>query len=97
MSPYHTGKILNLRFENIDAQTLVLYLDGQGVCISAGSACRSHESKPSHTLLAIGLTPDEARSSVRFSFSHYLTDSEVFEAAKITASAIKTLIGEANG
>lgn len=97
ISPYHSGKILNLRFKNIDAQTLVLYLDTKGVCVSAGSACRSRESKPSNVLLAIGLTPDEARSSVRFSFSHYLTDEQVFEAAKITASAIQVLGGELNG
>lgn len=97
ISPYHNGKILNLRFEGIDAQTLVLYLDTKGVCVSAGSACRSHESEPSKVLLAIGLTPEEARNSVRFSFSHYLTDEQVFEAAKITASAIQVLGGELNG
>lgn len=96
-SPYHNGKILNLRFEDVDAQTLVLYLDANGVCVSAGSACRSHESEPSNTLLAIGLTPDEARSSVRFSFSHYLTDEQVFEAAKITAYAVQVLGDELNG
>ena len=96
-SPYHNGKILNLRFEGVDAQTLVLYLDNNGVCVSAGSACRSHESEPSNTLLAIGLTPDEARSSVRFSFSHYLTDEQVFEAAKTTAYAVQVLGGELNG
>ena len=65
--------------------------------MSAGSACRSHESEPSKVLLAIGLTPDEAINSVRFSFSHYLTDEQVFEAAKITASAIQVLGGELNG
>lgn len=94
--PYHNGKVLNLRFDGVDAQTLVLYLDTKGVCISAGSACRSRESKPSNVLLAIGLTPDEARSSVRFSFSYYLTEEEVLEAAKITASAIQVLSGDLN-
>lgn len=94
--PHHNGKILNLRFDGIDAQTLVLYLDTKGVCISAGSACRSRESQPSNVLLAIGLTPDEARSSVRFSFSHYLTDEQVLGTAKITASAIQVLGGVLN-
>lgn len=96
-SPICKGKILNLRFRDIDAQTLVLYLDNKGVCVSAGSACRSRESKPSPVLLAIGLNPEEARNSVRFSFSHYLTDEQVVEAAKITASAIQVLSGELNG
>ena len=91
----NVGKILSLRVEGIDAQTLVLYLDTKGVCVSAGSACRSHESRPSRTLLAIGLSPEDARSTIRISFSHYLTDEQVFDAAKIMASAIKVL-GEQN-
>lgn len=93
-SPMRKGKILNLCFRDIDAQTLVLYLDTQGICVSAGSACRSHESEPSPVLLAIGLTPDEARSSFRVSFSHYLTDEQVCDAAKTIAFAIKLLVGE---
>ncbi len=96
-SPIRKGKILNLWFKDIDAQTLVLYLDTKGICVSAGSACRSRELEPSPVLLAIGLTPDEARSSVRFSFSHYLTDEQVSNAAKETALAIKVLGGELNG
>lgn len=92
----NTGKILSVRVKDIDAQTLVLYLDTKGVCISAGSACRSHESEPSRTLIAIGLTPEEARSTVRISFSHYLTAEQVFEAAKTMALAIKVLSGEQN-
>ena len=97
VSPLRNGKILNLRFKDIDAQTLVLYLDTRGICVSAGSACRSHESKPSPVLLAIGLTPDEARSSVRFSFSHYLTDEQVFNAAKETALVIRALGKQVGG
>ena len=91
-----TGKILSLRVNGVDAQTLVLYLDTKGVCVSAGSACRSHESEPSRTLLAIGLSPEAARSTIRVSFSHYLTDEQIFDAAKIMASAIKVLSGEQN-
>lgn len=94
--PYHCSSILNLRFDNIDAQTLVLYLDAQGVCISAGSACRNHESTPSSTLTAIGLSIEEAFSSVRFSFSRYLSEEQIIEAAKITAKAIKALSNNQN-
>lgn len=85
------GKVLNLRFDGIDAQTLILMLDSLGVCISAGSACTSHENKPSHVLLAMGLTPEEASSSVRISFSRMNTAAEAIEAAKIIAKCISVL------
>lgn len=85
------GKTLNLRLDGVDAQTLLLMLDSKGVCISAGSACRSHEAEPSHVLIAMGLTPDEARSSVRISFSKYNTTDEVTGAAKILAACIFAL------
>ena len=89
----HVGKVLNLKVNGVDAQSLVLYLASLDVCISAGSACRSHELEPSRTLTAIGLTPDEARSSVRFSFSKYNTQEEIVEAAKLVATAIRDLKG----
>ena len=86
------GKTLNLRFDGIDAETLLLMLSTKGVCVSAGSACTSHESQPSHVLTAIGLTPDEARSSVRISFSKMNTEDEVRDAAAMFAACIKVLL-----
>ena len=83
------GKTLNLTIKNIDGETLVLLADSNGVCISSGSACRSHESEPSHVLLAMGLTADEARDSIRISFSDYNTKTEVCAAAKIIAECIR--------
>lgn len=85
------GKAINLRFDGVDAQTLLLMLDSKGVCISAGSACRSHESKPSHVLTAMGLTAEEARSSVRVSFSKYNTVDEAEKAARDMASCVCVL------
>lgn len=85
------GKTLNLRFDGIDAQTLLLMLDSKGVCVSAGSACRSHEAEPSHVLVAMGISPDEARSSVRVSFSKYNTVDEAGDAAKTVATCVFTL------
>lgn len=86
------GKTLNLRFENVDAETLMLMLDAQGIYISAGSACRSHESQPSHVLTAMGLTPDQARDSVRISFSEYNTPIEIEIAARTMACCINNLL-----
>lgn len=85
------GKAINLRFDGVDAQTLLLALDSKGVCISAGSACRSHESEPSHVLTAMGLTAEEARSSVRVSFSKYNTVDEAEKAARDMASCVYVL------
>lgn len=85
------GKVLNLRIDGVFGETLVLMMDALGICISAGSACRSHEAAPSHVLIAHGLTATEARSSVRISFSKYNTADEVTQAAAIMASCIETL------
>lgn len=87
------GKTLNLRVENIDSETLLLMLDAKGVCISAGSACHSHKSEPSRVLTAMGLSDDEARDSVRISFSSTNTPAEVEEAAAICSSCIEALAG----
>lgn len=85
------GKILNLRFNGVDSQTLLLMLDSKGICVSAGSACRSHETEPSYVLVAMGISPDDARSSVRFSFSKYNTVDEVIRAAKTVAACVVAL------
>ena len=91
--PRYPGKTLSITFKNVDAETLVLMMDSKGVCISAGSACTSHESKPSHVLKAIGLSEDDARSTVRISFSEFNTTYEIERAAKILANCVNTLRG----
>lgn len=87
------SKILNVRFDDVDGQTLLLMLDANEICVSAGSACRSHEAEPSHVLLAMGLSEDEARDSIRTSFSHMQGTSEVLQAAKAIAQCVATLRG----
>ncbi len=66
-------------------------LDVKGVCVSSGSACRSHESEPSHVLIAMGVPPDIARNSIRISFSKYNTEDEIVKAAKIIADCVEVL------
>lgn len=88
------SKVINLRFDRVDGQTLVLLLDSKGIFISAGSACRSHNSEPSHVLLGIGLSPDEARESVRVSFSHNQSEGEVLVAAAEIGECVATLVKE---
>lgn len=79
------GKVLNIRIDGIDAETMVLMLGTRDVCVSAGSACRSHEQEPSRVLKAIGLTDDQARDSIRLSLSKYNTYEEINDAARIIA------------
>lgn len=82
------GKVLNLRIDGIDGETLMYALDREEVCISTGSACHSQVVEPSHVLKAMGLTDGEARSSVRISFSEMNTTNEISEAAKKMAETI---------
>lgn len=99
-SVHNLSKILSLRFDYIDAETLVIMLGERGVCVSAGSACSSHSSVPSHALKAIGLTDEEARATIRISFSDYNTVQEAHEAAKIVAECVgllRNIGGESNG
>lgn len=88
-----TGKVFNIRFDGVDGETLVLMLDSRGICVSAGSACRSHESEPSHVLLGIGLEEDQARDSIRISFSAFNTPDEVEYAAETIVNCAITLGG----
>lgn len=87
------GKILSLQIDGIDSQSLVIAMGAGDVCISSGSACRAHEDAPSRTLLAMGLSPAKARSSVRVSFSMYTTKGEAIRAAEIMAECVRVLRG----
>ncbi len=67
----------NFSFKNVDGEALLLNLDAKGICASAGSACTSGSSAPSHVLTAIGLEDDLARSSLRVSFGEDNTKEDV--------------------
>ena len=86
------GKVLNLRVDGVDGEALLLMLNARGVCVSAGSACRSHESEPSRVLTSMGISGEDARNSIRFSFSRMNTEEEVKKAAEIVANCVDTLV-----
>jgi cysteine desulfurase len=73
----------NLRFPGVDGEALVIALDLAGVAVSSGSACASGRVEPSHVLLAMGLSVEDARSSVRFSLSRYDSDAEIEKVAAL--------------
>lgn len=80
--------ILNIRFKDVSAQSLLLYLDDKNICISAGSACHSDSDTPSHVLKAIGLTDEEALSSIRISFDNTITNTEIEYLAKCIKNGV---------
>lgn len=64
-------------FAGCDGQTLLVALDELGICVSTGSACSSGSLSPSPVLLAMGCSPDEARTALRFSFWRGNTHAEI--------------------
>lgn len=82
---------LNIRFSGSDADALVIALDLAGVAASAGSACQSGSTEPSHVLLAMGLSEKEARSSLRLSLSRLTTEEEIDRAAQIITATVTRL------
>ena len=81
----------NLAFTAAGGEALVIALDLQGVACSTGAACSSGAVEPSHVLLAIGLSPDEARSSLRFSLGRTTTAAEIDRAADIIPPTVERL------
>ncbi len=80
---------LNVSVKNADGEALLLMLDLKGICASAGSACTSGDSAPSHVLTAMGLTPQEALSSVRFSLDSSITAEDVDYIINIFSEVLK--------
>ena len=78
----------NVTFHGADGEGIVIALDLSGVAASTGSACSSGRVEPSPVLLAMGLTPDDARSTVRFSLSRFTTEEEVDRVVALLATLV---------
>jgi cysteine desulfurase len=81
----------NLLLRGVSAEALVIALDMKGIAVSTGSACSSGSVEPSHVLLAMGRSREEARSSVRFSLGRYNTPEDVNALVEAVASATARL------
>jgi cysteine desulfurase len=81
----------NLRFEGVDAESLLIALDMQGIAASFGAACQSGATEPSHVLVAMGLTPGEASGSLRLSLSRLTSSEEIDLALAIIPPVIARL------
>jgi len=68
---------VNIAFKAIEGESIVLSLDLKGVAVSSGSACSSGAVEPSHVILAMGVSPDLAQGSIRFSFGRSNSESDI--------------------
>jgi cysteine desulfurase len=68
---------VNLRVDYVEGESILLNLDIEGICASSGSACTSSSLDPSHVMLALGVPPDQARSTIRFTLGRINTDEEI--------------------
>ncbi len=82
-------KHLNVRVDGVDGEALLFTLDTLGVYVSAGSACAAGSLEPSHVLMAMGLSREEAKASVRFSLGRGVTPQAIAHAAEAFAVAVE--------
>ena len=81
--------IVSITFPRTDSEGLLLLLDSEGIACSTGSACSAGVQRPSHVLLAMGLSEDETTSTLRFSLSHSNTIAEIEKLGAVIASVVE--------
>ena len=82
---------VNVCFEGIEGESLLLMLDAKGIAASSGSACTSGSLDPSHVLLALGRPHEVAHGSLRLSLSHYTTDADVDHILSVVPGVVEYL------
>ena len=90
----HAPRLWNttsIAFPRLEAEALLIAMSERGLAASAGAACSSGSLDPSPVLLAMGIAPELAHGSVRFSLSRFTTDAEIDEAIEITSAAVARL------
>ena len=81
----------SVSFEGIESSAALLLLDREGICCSAGSACRTGSQEASHVLRAMNPSEDGARRSLRFSLGRFTTDAQIERAIEVVPKVIKKL------
>jgi cysteine desulfurase len=81
----------NIYFDYIEGEALVITLDLKGLAVSTGAACSSGAIEPSHVLTAMGLLPDRARASIRFSLGKQNTSGDVDFATQLLPASVERL------
>ncbi|MEM4259962.1 MAG: cysteine desulfurase NifS [Candidatus Woesearchaeota archaeon] len=82
---------VNITFLDIEGESILLYLDKEGICASTGSACTSHSLDPSHVILATGLPYEAAHGSIRFSLGKRTTMHDINKVLRIMPRIVKKL------
>lgn len=88
---HHVPGTVNMCFEGIEGESLLLLLDAKGVCASSGSACTSGSLDPSHVLLSIGLPHEIAHGSLRLSIGEYNTMEEIDHIIDVVPGVVEYL------
>ena len=83
----------NISFDRIEAESLLIALDLEGVAVSTGSACSSGTLEPSHVLKAMGFPPHRTQNSLRFSLGAFSTEDEVDRVVEILPRLVEKLRG----
>jgi cysteine desulfurase len=81
----------NVHFDHIEGESLVIALDLKGLAVSTGAACSSGAIEPSHVLLAMGLKPERARASIRFSLGKQTTEDDIDFALSVVPETVSRL------
>ena len=88
---HHVPGTVNMCFEGIEGESLLLMLDAHGICASSGSACTSGSLDPSHVLLSLGLPHEIAHGSLRLSLGEYNTMEEVDHIIEVVPKVVSYL------
>ena len=81
----------NIHIDHIDGEAMVIALDLKGLAVSTGAACSSGAVEPSHVLIAMGLRPEQARASLRFSLGKQNTEEEIDFALALVPETVARL------
>ncbi|MFC1952902.1 cysteine desulfurase NifS [Chloroflexota bacterium] len=82
---------INVSFEYVEGESVLLNLDLEGICASTGSACTSGSLEPSHVCLAMGLPPEQAHGSLRLSLGRWTTSEEIDRVLDVLPGVITKL------
>ena len=88
---HHVPGTVNMCFEGIEGESLLLMLDDQGICASSGSACTSGSLDPSHVLLSLGIPHEIAHGSLRLSIGEYNTMEQIDHIIEVVPKVVEYL------
>ena len=82
---------INVSVDYVEGESIVLNLDLEGICVSTGSACSTSSLEPSHTLLAMGLSHEQAHGSLRLTLGKWTTDEDIHRVLEVLPKVVARL------